>query len=274
MTSNTLGGIGLTIGIYDAGLGGLSVWRELRRLVTTPLVYFGDTAHLPYGEKSPDQLVEYFWDSYAFFESRGCQSIVVACNTASAIVLPRLQSQIQLPVFGMVDAAVEATMARSKGRVGILATQATVASGVYQEAFRKAAPEGHVFVQAAPSLAPLVEQGEIRSPKTRQALQEYLQPLLAEKIDTLLLGCTHYSFLQELIRDEVGLGMAIIDPAPAVALEVQQSLASLAVRSAETAAQTEFWVSSNPARFKSMAELVLQEMLPLVGLYHRAGEKP
>lgn len=273
MVKCLFGGIVLVIGIYDSGLGGLSVWRELRRRTHAQLIYFGDTAHVPYGEKTPDQLEGYFWNIVGFFQEKGCQGVVVACNTSSALVLPRVHGKIQLPVFGIIESAVQAALAVSKGRVGVLATRGTVASGVYQQAFRQASPQGQVFVKSAPRLVPLVEQGQITSQTTRQALQEYLEPLLAKKIDTLLLGCTHYPFLQELLEDLVGSDVTIVDPAPTVARQLQASLPNHGKGQEESSRQTEFWVSSEPHRFREMAELLLKEKLPPVGFHHMSGER-
>lgn len=252
----------MTIGIYDSGLGGLSVWRELRRQVSAPLIYFGDTAHLPYGDKSPDQLMDYFRASLAFLESRGCTGLVVACNTTSSVVLPRIKHLVKLPLVGMIEGAVEAASAVTKGCIGVLATQATTASGVYQRAFQDVLPHGQVFVQSAPGLVPLVEEGQVSGQRARQALQSYLEPLTARGIDTLLLGCTHYSFLMELITELLDGKIQIIDPASAVAGEAKAALAGIGGQGGTT----EFWVSAQPERFKATAELILQEELPPVYL--------
>ena len=170
----------MVIGIYDSGLGGLSVWRELQRVINRPLVYFGDTAHVPYGEKTPAQLMSYFQASLAFLESKGCQGIVVACNTTSAVVLPRVMNNLRLPVVGMIESAVGAVSKVSKGRVGVLATRATTESGVYQEALAQALPYSEVFVQDAPKLVPLVEKGNVGGKLAKEVVLEYLEPLLAK----------------------------------------------------------------------------------------------
>ena len=252
----------MSIGIYDSGLGGLSVWRELRSKIRAPLVYFGDTAHLPYGDKSPEQLREYFRASLAFLESTGCQFIVVACNTTSSVVLPKIKHLLRLPVVGMIEGAVEAVCSAGGRRIGVLATQATAASGVYQNALGDALPGSEVLVQGAPELVPLVEAGEISGPRARTALEKYMEPLLAQGIDSLLLGCTHYSFLAEPITQLLGGEVRLIDPAPAVAGQVQAAWPGAEVSGAET----EFWVSAQPKKFKATAELILGEVLPPVYL--------
>lgn len=259
----------MVIGIYDSGLGGLSVWRELHSL-NCPLVYFGDTAHVPYGEKTPAQLMDYFQASLAFFASRGCKSIVVACNTTSAVVLPRVKKELKLPVVGMIENAVRAVSKVSEGRIGVLATRATANSGVYQKALAEAMPQSKVFVQSAAELVPLVEQGEVKGELAKQAARKYIEPLLAEKIDTLLLGCTHYSFLLEPITKVAGRYIKIVDPAPEVALQVQATLTDNCTSTEVTG--TEFWVSAHPEKFGDMAELVLGKKLPAVNLHSWSRE--
>ena len=254
----------MVIGIYDSGLGGLSVWRELHSL-NCPLVYFGDTAHVPYGEKTPAQLMDYFKASLAFFEGKGCTSIVVACNTTSAVVLPQVKGELKIPVVGMIENAVRAVSKVSEGRIGVLATQATVNSGVYQKALAEAIPQSKIFAQSAPEFVPIVEQGKVKGELAKRVAREYMEPLLAEEIDTLLLGCTHYSFLLDAITEVSGGRIKIIDPAPEVALQVRNTLARNCTSAG--ANSTEFWVSAHPNKFKDMAELVLGKTLPAVKLH-------
>jgi len=262
------------IGIYDSGLGGLSVWRELRQYTGAQLLYFGDTSHVPYGEKTPAQLEKYFWDIVGFFLEQGCRGVVVACNTSSALVLPRVEGKVRVPVFGIIESAIRAVLDVTEGRVGILATQGTVGSGVYQNAFAAISPKVQVCVQSAPRLVPLVERGLIQEDITRQALREYLDPLMAQGIDTLLLGCTHYPFLQETIRELVGPDLHIVNPAPHMARRVAEVFPNLAKgKGAEPNRETKFWVSGDPHTFKTTAEVLLQERLPAVGFHHMPGEK-
>lgn len=253
----------MIIGVYDSGLGGLSVWRELRRRIGAHLIYFGDTAHLPYGDKSPEQLEEYFRASLAFFQSRGCHTVVVACNTTSSVVLPRVQHELLLPAMGMIEGAVEAVAAVGGQRIGVLATKATAASGVYQRALEEGLPGSQVFVEPAPRLVPLVEAGLVAGPEAEDALKQYLAPLLSQGIDSLLLGCTHYSFLAASIQKLLDGKVQVIDPAPAVARKVEAACS----KAAPAGAGTEFWVSAQPEKFKATAELILGEELPLVQLH-------
>ncbi len=265
----------MAIGIYDSGLGGLSVWRELRQQTSARLLYFGDTCHVPYGEKTQAQLEGYFWEIAGFFLRQGCQAIVVACNTSSALVLPQVEGRLEIPVFGIIESAVDAVLRVSKGSVGVLATRGTADSGAYQRAFLASAPEMKVFVQSAPRLVPLVESGQVSSQEARQVVKEYLDPLLAEGIDTLLLGCTHYPFLHDLIAELAGPSVVIVDPAPALAAQVAGVFPEWKPGSQgkDTGYNTQFWVSGDPHTFKTTAELLLKEELPAVAFYHMSGEK-
>ena len=260
----------MVIGVYDSGLGGLSVWRELINL-NVSLIYFGDTAHAPYGEKTASQLQEYFWEISDFFQSKGCKAIVIACNTASAMVLPP-EENFPIPVFGIIEAGVQSSLAVCKGRLGVLATRGTVESGVYQQAFKKARPEWQVFAQSAPRLATLVERGEMTEPSTKQAVQEYLTPLLEQDIDTLLLGCTHYPFLRPLIEEFVGPNVQIVDPAATLAQYVSEWLHNQkGVIKDNSESSRQFWVSAHPERFRELAQSLLKMEIPEVNIHHMSS---
>lgn len=261
----------MIIGVYDSGLGGLSVWRELRQL-DVEIVYFGDTAHVPYGEKTPAQLQGFFWEILRFLQGKGCEAVVMACNTASAIVLPAVKSGAPIPLFGIIEAGVQGCLKVGKGRLGLLATRATVESGVYQRAFGKERPQWLVFGQSAPQLASLVEQGKATEQATKALVAEYLAPLLAQDVDTLLLGCTHYPFLRPLIEEIVGPEVQIVDPAPILVQHISDWLVRADLGRNNSGSSTEFWVSAHPDRFRAVAHSLLQEEIPSVGLHQLSGE--
>lgn len=245
----------MAIGIYDSGVGGLSIWRELQVRLKTRLIYFGDTAHVPYGEKGADELEGYFWNIMNFFRSRGCVGAVVACNTTSTLVLPRVKDKVEYPVLGIVEGAVEATLAAGNGSVGILATKATVESGVYQRALSEARPDWQVYAQSAPRLVPLVEGGQVEGKKAEEAVREYLEPLLAKGIDTLLLGCTHYPFLRDQLERAAGSGVRIVDPAPYIAQRAEAIWPQFSQGGEYLG--SEFWVSAKPEAFRQTAQKLL-----------------
>lgn len=261
----------MIIGIYDSGLGGLSVWRELRSLVNAKLIYFGDTAHMPYGEKTLTQLQAYFWDIFHFFERKKAQAVVMACNTSSAVVLPRVKGIAPLPVIGIIDAALRAILPVSLGRVGLLATTVTVESGVYQRRLHQLRPDWEITAQSAPALVPLVEDGKVAGAEVRSALSLYLTPLLAKKVDTLLLGCTHYPFLKQGITQIVGKDLKIVDPAQALALEVRDELKIHDFSYSRSV--SEFWVSAEPVKFQKTAEKLLGEEITQVKMHQLPGVK-
>ncbi|MBE3577831.1 MAG: glutamate racemase [Limnochordales bacterium] len=215
------------IGMFDSGVGGLSVARELfRRLPGYPLIYLADSAHVPYGDRSPEELLVLGDAIVRYLRAAGARQIVFACNTSSAVSLPILRERYaDTPMIGMIDPGAQAAVAATRnGRIGLLATQATVKSGAYEKAILRYNPEAVVISQAAPALVPLVEAGRLHDKETRLALEGYLEPLLDAGIDTLVLGCTHYPFLLPLIRRIISPDIEIVDPAVAVIRALQESL--------------------------------------------------
>ena len=203
------------IGVFDSGIGGLTVVRELaRQLPNESIIYFGDTARVPYGPKSPDTVRRYSREITSYLQDQGVKAVVVACNTATAHALPDLQAEFSLPVVGVVDpgarAAVEATRG---GRIGVIGTAGTVRSGAYERAIHSIDPTLHVIARACPLFVPLVEEGWLDTEPTRLIAREYLAPIADASIDTLVLGCTHYPLLKPLLAAVLGPGVRLIDSA-------------------------------------------------------------
>lgn len=249
-------------------MGGLTVWRELTH-ANIPLVYFGDTLNAPYGDKTPEQLVGYFWTIMDFFTKKGCMVVVAACNTSSAVVLPMV-GNIGIPLLGIIEPAIQATLAVTKGRIGVLATERTIASGIYQTLFKAASPGYEIFVQSAPQLAYLVDNGIITGRLVENAVRDYIAPLLDQQIDTLLLGCTHYPFLGGAIERIVGVGIEIVDPAPYLATKVKRAVLGSVSQKGPDSLHHEFWVSADPDRFRNIAQTLLKTQLPETHLYVKA----
>lgn len=210
------------VGVFDSGVGGLTIAREiLRQLPAETIVYYGDTAHVPYGSKTVDQLNIYAQAIVEFLIEQGVKAIVDACNTTSAVALPNLKRKYKLPIVGVIEPGVrEALAATRRGRIGVIATEATVASGVHERLIRKLDPRVEVYLQACPRLVPLVEAGIIEGEEARDAVREYVVPLVKRGIDTLILGCTHYPFLVPLIREITGPEVVLIDPAASTVREL------------------------------------------------------
>lgn len=213
------------IGVFDSGVGGLSVAVALQaRLPAERILYLGDTARLPYGTKSVETVTRYTRANIEFLAGRGVKAIVVACNTASALALEHLEPT--LPVWGVVEPGAEHAAELSRGRVGVLATEATIASDAYGRALRRLRPDLDVLSRACPLFVPLVEEGWLDDPVTEAVARRYLEPLLEAEVDTLLLGCTHYPLLAPLLARVAGPDVALADSASAVSERVASGLAS------------------------------------------------
>ena len=216
------------IGIFDSGLGGLTVVREvIRQLPHERIIYFGDTARVPYGPKSPDTVRRYSHEISAYLKSQDVKAIVVACNTATAHALPTLQGELSIPVVGVVDPGARAAVAASRRReLGVIGTAGTIGSGAYERAIRTIAPDAHILARACPLFVPLVEEGWLDKDATRLIAREYLTPLQEAGVDTLVLGCTHYPLLKPLLAEILGDDVVLIDSAHETAAETARVLGS------------------------------------------------
>jgi glutamate racemase len=246
------------IGVFDSGVGGLTVAAALaRRLPGERIVYLGDTARLPYGTKSADTVARYTQANVDFLAGRGVKAVVVACNTASALALDRLETR--LPVWGVVEPGAARAVATTRdGRVGVIATEATVHSDAYGRALARRRPSLLVLSRACPLLVPLVEEGWLDDPVTEAVARRYLEPLLEAGIDTLVLGCTHYPLLSPLLARIAGGGVALVDSAEAVADEVAAELQRGGLGAAGSGAPEDaFFVTDVSARFARIAREIL-----------------
>jgi glutamate racemase len=214
------------IGIFDSGIGGLTVVREvLEKLPQYRIVYFGDTARSPYGPKSPKTIIDYAIEDTEFLLSRGAKLIIVACNSVSSVAIEALRSRFQVPLFEVIGPAAHKTLQLTRNkRVGVIGTRATVGSGIYERLLREAQPEMKVFSQACPLLVPLVEENWLRRPETKRIVRKYLQPLKMKQVDTLVLGCTHYPLLKPIIQAKMGKRVTVIDSCQETAIWVRDFL--------------------------------------------------
>ncbi|MBI4759063.1 MAG: glutamate racemase [Chloroflexi bacterium] len=247
------------IGVFDSGVGGLSVWRELAaQLPLESTIYFADIANCPYGPRSNQEIQALAQGIVGFLAAEGAKLIVVACNTASAASLAYLRSLFSVPIVGMVPAVKPAAAMTASKRVGVIATEATVQGQVFAELVERFANGVEVYTKACPGLVQQVERGELEGPETRSLLQRYLDPLLAQGIDTLVLGCTHYPFLEPAIRRVVGPDVIIIDPSPAVVRQTGRVLEEKGLQ-AHPKSQGEhlFYTTGDPSRFREMIYMLL-----------------
>lgn len=214
------------IGVFDSGIGGLTVVRELQhQLPHESLLYVGDTARVPYGTKSPETVRRYSSEILEFLTGRGVKMVVVACNTASAHALELLRERSPVPVEGVVQPGARAAVrASSSGRIGVIGTAGTVKSGAYERAIRELKPDSHVSSAACPLFVPLVEEGWLDHEATALIARSYLAPLKQQSVDTLVLACTHYPLLKPLLARELGAGITLIDSAEETAASVAATL--------------------------------------------------
>jgi len=214
------------LGVFDSGVGGLTVVRALRDLLPNEsIIYLGDTARVPYGSKSPDTIRRFSMEDTQFLVSNGVKAVVVACNTATAHALPVLQATFRVPVIGVLGPGVEATLSEPNcERVGIIGTAGTIRSHAYQHEIAMRRPDILIEARATPLLVPFVEEGWIDHPALKSVLREYLKPLLDKGIDTLVLGCTHYPLLIPVLKRMLGQKVRLVDSASTCAAHVKAKL--------------------------------------------------
>jgi glutamate racemase len=247
------------IGVFDSGLGGLTVLAGLRRLMPRErFIYVGDTARVPYGNKSPETVRRYALEIAAFLKRRGVKMLVAACNTVSAVALPELRRFFSGAVLGVIEPGARAALAATRhGRIGVIGTEATVKSGAYESAIRHLDPAAKVFSGACPLFVPLVEEGWVDHAVTRTVAREYLAPLLAKKVDTLVLGCTHYPLLKRVLLG-VSRNVELIDSAEETAKAVRSRLLQDGLLAAAgPRRRLEFFSSDDPVKFVSLGRRFL-----------------
>ena len=217
------------IGVFDSGIGGLTVVRALMtRLPREHILYFGDSARVPYGTKSPETVTRFSIENTRFLVRRDVKFVVVACNTASALALPVLQRRFELPMLGVIEPGARAAVARTRNqKIGVIGTIGTIASGVYERMILALEPRATVVEAPCPLFVPLAEEGWTEGPVAEQVAHIYLDPLLATGVDTLILGCTHYPLLKDVIAHVAGPGVALIDTAEETVRLVRRHLEEL-----------------------------------------------
>ena len=257
----------LPIGIFDSGVGGLTVLRAIReRLPNEQLIYLGDTARVPYGTKSPKTVARYAIEDSDFLIQKGIKFLVIACNTASALARGPLREHFHIPILSVVGPGARAAAKASRsGRIGVIATEATIESGAYPQAIRDASKNSNVeiFAKACPLFVPIVEEGETDSAIARLAAENYLKPLKEMGIDTLVLGCTHYPLLGRVISEVMGDNVRLVDSAEATANEVADMLATLDLQQTSAGRVSDhFYVTDATKRFERIAQRILGSPLP------------
>lgn len=257
------------IGVFDSGLGGLTVFKALaRRMPEESLLYFGDTAHVPYGSKSPEAIARYSTAVARFLAKKGIKLLVVACNTSSAWALPAIRRAVKVPVVGVIEPGARAALAVSRGgRIGIIGTEATIKSGAYPAAIRARA-RARTVSAACPLFVPLVEEGWWTGPVVETVARRYTGPLKKAKVDTLILGCTHYPYLKGVLGKVMGSSVRLIDSAAETAAETERVLARLGLRASQGRRGARgFYASDAPERFGRLGRRMLGERILSVTLH-------
>lgn len=260
------------IGVFDSGVGGLTVLRELlRQLPGESTIYLGDEARMPYGPRPTDEIVSFTREALRWFSAHDCKLIVLACNTATAVALDVVREESGVPIIGVVRPGAAAAISASTRRsIGVLATTATVRSGAYARALRDLDPLADVIQQACPALVPLVESGDADSPAAEAAVRGYVLPLLTDGgvvqpvVDTLLLGCTHYPLLRSVIERVAGTGVRVVDSAATTALAVREVLQSHRLLRASGDPTHRVFATGPTERFRTVARTIFGEDLPTV----------
>ena len=250
------------VGVFDSGVGGLTVAREImRHLPNENIVYFGDTARVPYGSKSKDNIIRYSRQIIHFLKTKGVKAIVIACNTASALALDVVREESDIPIIGVVEPGARAALDVSVSKkIGVIGTEATIRSSMYEKIIQGIDPEAVVIGKACPLFVPLVEEGFAKHQVTKEIIDFYLSSFLETDIDSLILGCTHYPLLRSRIREYVGGKMTLVNPAYETAMDLKKLLEERGMENTgeeQAHASYSFYVSDAADKFKQFANSIL-----------------
>jgi len=254
------------IGVFDSGVGGLTVVKSLvQQLPGEDFIYLGDTAHIPYGNKSREELFGYARDIIAFLLHHDVKAIVVACGTHSSITLSEMETSCPVPIVGVVKPGARSAVKISENRrIGIIATQATVNSGSYSKCIHAISEDCTVVANACPRFVPLVESGNLQGQEVKEAIQEYIHPLLEAGIDTLVMGCTHYPILAPAIKEYVGAKVTLVDPAVETIEELAGLLREKSILSENSQGKSSFYASGNDQSFYNVGNILLGDLIKRV----------
>lgn len=256
------------IGIFDSGIGGMTVARAVEQLLPQlPICYFGDLARTPYGTKSDQAILDYSLENTEFLLRQGATVIVIACNSAASVATASLRAEFSVPIIEVISPAVQEAVAKSRsGRLGIIGTSATIRNNQYEKQIQAIRPEYRVYSQACPLLVPLVEEGWLNKRETKMILRRYLHPLKHQQIDTLVLGCTHYPLLKHLIQPRIGARVTLIDSSEAVARSLKKYLQDRPdlVTVKDATPEHRYYVSDITANAGQAANAIFQRTIELI----------
>ncbi len=256
------------IGVFDSGIGGLTVYKALKdKMPHESMIYLGDTARLPYGSKSAGAIIKFSEENARFLLNKKVKLIVIACNSSSSYGVAYLQNKLDIPVIGVIEPGAEEAVKYSKGKIGVVGTTATISSKAYEKAIIEKNPDIEIITRDCPLFVPLVEEGWIEHKVTRLVIEEYLLPLKEQGIDSLVLGCTHYPVLKDVISDVIGKDIRLIDSGKATAEKVYSILKSFGwLNNSKKQGEDEFYVSDFPERFRKVGEIFLKRNIEKVSI--------
>jgi len=253
------------IALFDSGVGGLTVVKEIfKQLPGEKVIYFGDTARFPYGPRPHEQVRIFVYEIMEFLHTQEIKALIIACNSATAAGLEYYRAKTDLPLLGVIEPGVRAALAQTrKGKVGVIGTQGTIKSGAYQTVFDKLAPQVELYSQSCPLFVLLVENDLVKAPEARRVAEEYLSPLKDVGIDTLILGCTHYPLMADVIQEVMGPGVQLISSAEETAREIKDTLGKKGLLNVSAAdhSRSRFFVSGPAKTFQELAGKLLGERI-------------
>ncbi|HBE16028.1 MAG TPA: glutamate racemase [Cyanobacteria bacterium UBA11149] len=267
------------IGVFDSGVGGLTVLREVyRQLPHESILYFADTARLPYGTRSKSEIIQFGFEILSWMVQQDVKMVVLACNTSDALALETLRNEFDIPILGLILPGARAAVQEGR-RIGVIATPATAASNAYRRAILEIEPTAEVWQVGCPEFVPLVEQNRINDPYTKEVASQYLMPLLGQNIDTLIYGCTHYPHLSPVLQQILPLDVNLVDPAVHLVAAAAQELDLMGLKNTFPPLPTRFCVSGSPQQFAKLSvqwlgctPLVEQINLPAVPYFVKSLE--
>ena len=247
----------LRIGLFDSGVGGLTVLKQIyRQMPGESILYLADTARLPYGTKSPEEILRYVREIIDWMLTQGVKMVIMACNTSSALALDIVRDEYDIPILGLILPGAMAAVKQGR-RIGVIATPATAASNAYGLAIQEIDPKAKVWQVGCPEFVTLIEQNRLNSPYTKEVAYSYLQPLLAQNIDTLIYGCTHYRHLEEIFQSILPPTVKIIDPAEYIIMAANKELELMGLKNNLTVAPTQYYVTGSSRQFALLSEQLL-----------------
>lgn len=252
------------IGIFDSGVGGLTVLAEIRKnLPNENIIYLGDTKNFPYGNKTKEQIIKFSIKNVEILIKKGVKIIVIACGTATSQAIQELQSKFEIPIIGIIEPTVQYIQSQNYQEIGVIATQGTIRSGEWEQKLKQSIPEIKVTNKACPMLAEIAEEGKAQSEQGRKVIKEYMKPFKEKNIDKIILGCTHYPIYEKIIREELGYEVELINTGVTVSKYLQKYIKDKDLENQEKRKNEKIFLTKPEKHFKEIAKNILDENLDI-----------